>query len=302
MATKFAPKSDRADIYAEVTAKVISSLEAGITPWVRPWDASGATQITMPVNASTKRPYSGVNVLLLWIAMRDNGFTQNRWLTFNQAKDAGAMVRKGSKGTTVVYASTFIPENERERAASNGDEAKSVAFLKRFTVFNLDQLDNADHLRGTDVQMTEREQHDAAEEIIAATGVEVRVGGDKAFYVPAHDFVQVPHQTAFRDQINYYRTMFHELSHATGHESRLDRKLLNAFGSKDYAREELVAEMGAAFVCASLGIEPTVRHSDYIGNWLTVLREDNRAIFRAASAAAKAADWIMSRQPLAMAA
>ncbi len=143
--------------------------------------------------------------------------------------------------------------------------------------------------------MPEREIVPVAEEVIAASGIPFRIGGAKAYYVPSQDYVQVPPQPAFFEQVNYYRTALHELTHGSGHPSRLDRKILNPFGSKDYAREELVAEMGAAFLCAALGIEPTVRHADYLGSWLEVLREDNRAIFRAASQASKAADWLLSR-------
>ncbi|NOW48525.1 antirestriction protein ArdC [Novosphingobium sp. SG751A] len=143
--------------------------------------------------------------------------------------------------------------------------------------------------------MPEREIVPIAEEVIAASGVPFHIGGGKAFYVPSADYVQVPPQPAFFEQVNYYRTALHELCHATGHSSRLDRKLTNPFGSKDYAREELVAEMGSAFLCAALGIVPTVRHADYLGSWLEVLREDNRAIFRAASQASKAAEWLLAR-------
>jgi antirestriction protein ArdC len=145
------------------------------------------------------------------------------------------------------------------------------------------------------VPLPEREIVPLAEEVIAASGVDFRVGGTKAFYVPSADYVQVPPQPAFFEQVNYYRTCLHELTHATGHPSRLGRNQTGAFGSKDYAREELVAEMGAAFLCASLGIVPTVRHADYLAGWLDVLREDNRAIFRAAGQASKAADWLLAR-------
>lgn len=143
--------------------------------------------------------------------------------------------------------------------------------------------------------LPERQIVPVAEAVIAASGVEYRIGGNEAFYVPSEDYVQVPPQPAFFEQINYYRTALHELTHATGHVSRLDRKFMNGIGGKDYAREELVAEMGSAFLCAALGIEPTVRHADYLAHWLGVLREDNRAIFRAASQASKAADWILAR-------
>ena len=130
--------------------------------------------------------------------------------------------------------------------------------------------------------------------MIGATGADFRIGGDQAFYVPSEDFIRIPHQTAYIEQINYYRTAFHELGHWTGHKSRLDRNLTTKFGTQDYGREELVAELATAFVCASLGIIPTVRHADYIGNWLQVLREDAKAIVRAASLASKACDFILA--------
>ena len=149
--------------------------------------------------------------------------------------------------------------------------------------------------------MPERAITPMGEAVITASGINFHVGGAKAFYAPEPDFVQVPPQTAFFEQINYYRTALHELTHATGHAKRLDRKILNAFGSKDYAREELVAEMGSAFLCAALGIVPTVRHADYLASWLDVLREDNRAIVRAASQASKAADWLLDRLSAAQA-
>ena len=149
--------------------------------------------------------------------------------------------------------------------------------------------------------LPERQIVPVAEQVIAASGIDFRVGGNRAFYVPAQDYVQVPPQPAFFEQINYYRTCLHELTHATGHPSRLARNLTTGFGSKDYAREELIAEMGSAFLCAALGIVPTVRHADYLASWLEVLREDNRAIFRAASAASKAADWLLARHAAAQA-
>jgi antirestriction protein ArdC len=168
--------------------------------------------------------------------------------------------------------------------------------LKRFTVFNVAQCEDLRPGLACDAApLPAREMVPLAEEVIAASGVHFRIGGEKAFYVPSADYVQVPPQPAFFEQINYYRTALHELTHATGHASRLARSLTNPFGSKDYAREELIAEMGSAFLCAALGIVPTVRHADYLGAWLEVLREDNRAIFRAASAASKAADWLLGR-------
>jgi antirestriction protein ArdC len=294
---------NRASLYDEVTARVVSELEAGRLPWVQPWGSTGSAGPGLPRNALTARNYSGVNVLILWGAVIEHGWPSQSWLTFRQAQDAGGCVRKGEHGVTVVYADRFTPEAEKERATRDGDEAKAVPFLKRFTVFNVAQCEGLRAGLASDpAPLPEREIVPVAEEVIAASGVDFRIGGTRAFYVPALDFVQVPPQPAFFEQVNYYRTCLHELTHATGHAKRLNRGLTNGFGSKDYAREELIAEVGSAFLCAALGITPTVRHADYIGSWLEVLREDNRAIFRAASAATRAADWLLARHREAQAA
>ena len=292
---------NRANLYDEVTARIVSELEAGRFPWVQPWGRTGGTGPGLPRNALTARTYSGVNILILWGAVIEHGYPSQGWLTFKQALEAGGAVRKGERGTTVVYADRFTPEaeSEAEKASLRGNDDqpnRAIWFLKRFTVFNVAQCEGLrPGLAADPTPLPEREIVPVAEEVIAASGVDFRIGGDRAFYAPEPDVVQVPPQPAFFDQVNYYRTCLHELTHATGHPKRLGRDLRNAFGSKDYAREELVAEMGSAFLCAALGIVPTVRHADYIGSWLEVLREDNRAIFRAASAATKAADWLLAR-------
>jgi antirestriction protein ArdC len=292
------PQSDttRVSLYDEVTARIVAELEAGRVPWVQPWGTSGAVNPSLPRNGLTARSYSGVNVLILWGAVIAHGYPSQSWLTFRQALEAGGNVRKAERGTTVVYADRFTPEAEKERARATGEDAKAVPFLKRFTVFNVAQCEGLrPGLAADPAPLPERQIVPVAEAVIAASGIDFRIGGDRAFYVPSHDFVQVPPQPAFFEQINYYRTALHELTHATGHSSRLGRDLANSFGTKGYAREELVAEMGSAFLCAALGIQPTVRHADYLASWLEVLREDNRAIFRAASAASKAADWLLAR-------
>ncbi len=282
------------NLYDEVTRKIITQLEAGRLPWVQPWGRAGGAALSLPRNGITGRRYSGVNILLLWGAVIEHGYPTQGWLTFKQALAAGGNVRKGERGTTVVYADRFTPKDEQARAAEAGEEPGKVAFLKRFTVFNLAQCEGLEGVDPEPAPLPERQAIPHAEALIAATGADFRIGGDMAFYSPSHDFVRVPPQPAFADQINYYRTAFHELSHWTGHGSRLDRDQSGVRGGKAYAREELVAEMGAAFVCATLGIVPTVRHADYLGSWLQVLREDNRAIFRAASAASKAADFLLA--------
>jgi antirestriction protein ArdC len=285
----------RASLYDEVTARIIAELEAGRIPWVQPWGGA-ACGPALPRNALTARSYSGVNVLILWGTVIERGWPSQSWLTFKQAESAGGRVIKGERGTSVVYADRFIPDAEKARVRENGDEAKAIPFLKRFTVFNVAQCEGLrEGLASDPAPLPEREIVPVAEAIIAASGVDFRVGGSQAFYAPALNYVQVPPQPVFFAQINYYRTALHELTHATGHRSRLNRDQSHGFGSKDYAREELIAEMGSAFLCAALGIAPTVRHADYLASWLEVLRDDNRAIFRAASAASKAADWLLAK-------
>ena len=291
--------ADRTSLYDDITNKIIAELEARRVPWVQPWGTAAAkAPLAMPANAATGRQYSGINVLILWGAVIEHGFPVQSWLTFRQALSLGGHVRKGEHGTTVVYADRFIPDEEKRRAQETGEEAQAIPFLKRFTVFNVAQCED---LPGDlDIAPPAPEPgliEPRVEALIKATGIDVRIGGDRAFYMPTADFVQVPPPQAYFETINWHRTALHELGHATGHASRLGRDLSGSFGSKKYAFEELVAEMNAAFCCASLGIVPTVRHADYIASWLDVLREDNRAIVRAASLASKAADWLLAFLP-----
>jgi antirestriction protein ArdC len=287
---------DRTSLYSEITDKIIAQLEAGRVPWVQPWGTSATkAPVAMPKNAATSRRYSGVNVLILWGAVIERGFAGQSWLTFRQALSLGGNVRKSEHGTTVVYADRFIPDEERKRAERDGDEPGAIPFLKRFTVFNTDQCENLpDELITAPPPVPEGLILPQAEALIAATRADFRIGGDRAFYSPTLDYVQVPRPDAYFEPVNWHRTALHELGHWAGHPSRLARDLLGMFGSAPYAKEELVAEMTSAFVCASLGIVPTVRHADYLGSWLEVLREDNRAIVRAASAASKAADYLLA--------
>ena len=286
----------RDNINREITDKIIAELERGIVPWVQPWTASRQLcPLGLPINGLTRRSYSGINILLLWSALEERGFASPYWVTFKQCIAMGGSVRKGEKGTHVYFADKFVPQKEKARAEEAGDEPHAIAFLKRYTVFNVEQCDGLPKgLIASPVAKTERQIVPEAEALIGATGADFRIGGDQAFYVPSEDFIRIPNQTAYTDQINYYRTAFHELGHWTGHKTRLDRNLTTKFGTADYAREELVAEMATAFVCASLGIVPTVRHADYIGNWLQVLKEDAKAIVRAASLASKASDFILA--------
>lgn len=290
---------DRASLYDEITDKIIAELEVGRVPWVQPWGTEAAkAQLAMPRNASTDRRYGGINILILWGAVIEHGFTGQSWLTFRQALSLGGHVRKGERGTTVVYADRFVPGEEKRRAAQTGDEAQVIPFLKRFTVFNTDQCDGLpDEIATAAPPPPPGLIEPAVEDLIEATGIDFRIGGYRAFYAPVDDYVQVPPPQAYFDPINWHRTALHELAHASGHASRLNRDLSSNYGTKKYAFEELIAESSSAFSCASLGIVPTVRHADYIGSWLEVLREDNRAIVRAASQASKVADYLLGFSP-----
>jgi len=234
-------------------------------------------------------------LLILWTSAIEQGFSSQRWLTYRQAEAAGGHVRRGEKGTVVCYADRFTPREEAARARDEDREARTVAFLKRFTVFNLDQCEDLPEDMVAPVMPIAPELAIAgADRVIQNSGVTFRIGGGEAFYSPTHDVVQVPPQAAFLEPINWFRTALHELGHATGHPSRLDRDQTGKFGSASYAKEEMVAELASAFACAALGIVPTVRHADYIGAWLEVLCADEKAIFRAASAASKAADFLLA--------
>lgn len=293
------PSPPRANLYTEITDRIVAELESGCVPWVQPWGApNAAAGVGLPRNASTGRRYSGINVLILWGAVIRGGFSGQHWLTFRQALSLGGNVRKGERGATVVYADRFTPEDEKRRAERDGDAPGVIPFLKRFTVFNADQCDGLpDDPTAPPPPVPEGLILPQAEALIRASQADIRLGGDKAFYSPTLDYIQVPRPEAYFEPVNWHRTALHELGHWTGHPGRLARPFSGSFGSKTYAFEELVAEMTSAFTCAALGIIPTVRHADYIGNWLTVLREDNRAIIRAASAASKAADYLLAFLP-----
>ena len=289
----------RTNLYDDITDKIIAELEDGRLPWVQPWGTAAAqAPLAMPRNAATSRQYSGINVLILWGAVIQQGYPTQHWLTFRQALSLGGNVRKGERGTTVVYADRFTPEDEKRRARETGEDANSIPFLKRFTVFNAAQCEGLpDDITVEAPPPPPGLIEPRVEELIAATGIDFRIGGNRAFYVPSQDYVQVPPPQAYFEPINWHRTALHEMGHATGHASRLGRDFSGAFGTKKYAFEELIAEISSAFCCASLGIVPTVRHADYIGSWLEVMREDSRAIVRAASQASKAADWLLAHLP-----
>ena len=217
--------AERGNLYEEVTARVVAELEQGRVPWVQPWGA-GKAALGLPRNGLSGQRYSGINILILWGAVIDGGYPSQFWLTYRQALALDGHVRKGERGVTVYYADRFTPKGEIERAEAEGDEPNSIPFLKRFTVFNAAQCEGLPpSLTAAAAPLPERMVHEDAERLIAATNADFRVGGDRAYYVPSADYIQVPPQPAFFEQINYYRTCFHELGHWTGHGTRLARDL-----------------------------------------------------------------------------
>jgi antirestriction protein ArdC len=237
--------ADRASLYQEITDKIIAELEQGRVPWVQPRLGSAAgvpVPLGLPKNAATGRNYSGINILILWLACTECGFSGQNWLTFRQALKIGAHVRKGERGTTVVFADRFIPYRERTRAAETGDEPDAIPFLKRFTVFNADQCEDVPAaIAPAPEPLAENQILPQAEALIRATGADIRIGGNRAFYVPSADYIQVPPPSAFFEPINFHRTVCHELGHWSGAPHRLNRDISGSFGSKKYAFEELVA-------------------------------------------------------------
>ncbi len=283
------------DVYTRITNKIVADLEKGVRPWMRPWSADNmAGRIVRPLRHNGI-PYKGINVLMLWSASMTNGYRCPTWITFKQALELGGHVRKGERGELVVFASTF----RRTETDDKGEAIeRDIPFLKGYTVFNVEQCE------GLPVQYTTEpespvtpsvERIERADRFFAATGAVIRHGGGRAFYTEGADFVQMPPFESFRDAESYAATLAHELIHWTKHEKRLARDFGRIkWGDTGYAREELVAELGSAFLCADLEITPEVRedHASYIASWLKALKGDKRFIFSAAAHAQRAADYL----------
>jgi len=292
-------KQTKTDIYADVTNKIIAALEKGTIPWLQPWQAGHvAGAVSRPLRSGSI-PYKGINILMLWASAMEKNFSCPLWLTYKQAAELKGQVKKGEKGSTVVYFSTF---DKKEKDESGNEETAKIPFMKGYSVFNAEQIEGLpEHFYAINEPSHESplEKLENAEQFFAATGAEIRTGGNSAYYRIDADYVQIPELKSFRDVESYYATIAHETTHWTRHESRLDRDLgRKAWGDAGYAMEELVAELGAAFLCADLGITPEMRedHAAYIGSWLKVLKNDKKAIFAAASQAQKAVDYLQSLQ------
>ncbi|WP_372784812.1 ArdC family protein [Phenylobacterium sp.] len=288
------PVTETRPLYTRVTDAIVADLERGVRPWTKPWASGAGGPVGRPLRHSGE-PYRGINVLLLWAEAFERGYAAPTWMTFRQALALGGHVRKGEHGATVVYANRIVREDPDAPAGDDG--LRSIPFLKAYTVFNVGQIDSlpAVYAPAPALAVSAERRIAAVEAFVASTGAAVRHGGDRAYYAPGPDYVQMPKLAAFPELEDYYATLLHELTHWTGHASRLDREFgAPRTGDNRYAREELVAELGAAFLCADLGVSlrPREDHASYLAGWLKVMKADHRSIFAAAAHAQRACDLL----------
>jgi antirestriction protein ArdC len=269
------------NLYQSVTDKIVAEIEAGTIPWAQPWEGGPV----MPANAVTGRPYSGINTLILMMAARDRGYRAHGWMTFKQANEIGASVRKGEKATPVAFVKFLEGE----------DGEKKVPVLRTFYVFNTAQIDNlpAAYQPQEPKPRAHDEKYEEALRFAEGCGIPIIYGADRCCYIPSQDEIQMVDYGRFKSDDDWFGVVAHELVHATGHKSRLNREYGRRFGDAKYAFEELVAEIGSAFISSRIGFQPIHRSAAYVESWLKVLKDDKRAIFSAASYASHAADYLV---------
>jgi antirestriction protein ArdC len=277
------------DLYTEVSARIVAEMEAGAVPWVKPWSATPGANT--PCNAVTNRPYSGCNVVLLWMA-HASGYATPRFLTFKQASELGGNVRKGERGTKVYFVKQL---QVRDKSGDDAAATRVIPMMREYTVFNVDQCENLPTRITTRGEFKPRnaDQRDATiDEFLADSGATIREGFGEAYYRSSDDLISLPRFDAFKNAGHFYSTAFHELGHWTGHKSRLARDLRHRFGERAYAAEELIAELCSAFLCAEFSMDGDLHHAGYIQNWIGLLKADSRAFFTACSKAQAAADYL----------
>jgi antirestriction protein ArdC len=293
------------DPYARITGRILADLEKGVRPWTKPWSAEHlGGRVSRPLR-STGEPYNGINVLLLWMEATASGFVSPTWMTYRQAQQLGGQVRKGEKGAPVVYFGQLTRDGGEAQEDQGADEAqRDVRFLKSYTVFNVAQIDGLpasfEPSAPEAPALPACARIENAETFFAATGAEVCHGGGQAYFAMAEDRIQMPPFEGFRDPESYYATLAHETTHWTRAPSRLDRDFgRKRWGDEGYSREELVAELGSAFLAADLGLylEPREDHAAYIASWIEVLQNDKRAIVSAAAHAERAVKFAHGLQP-----
>lgn len=289
----------RKDLYQEVTDTIVAQLEKGVVPWQKPWQSDKEDySFCIPKNISSGHDYRGINIVLLWAAAQKKEFKSNEWATYKQWKFQDEAIRKDEKGSLIVYYDTFEKEVE--------GEVKKIPFLKHSIVFNKEQLVsfNPTDKQKVGVRKPLIDRIDSVEDFVFKTGVSLDHNGERACYNRLTDKISMPDQGLFIDTENcsategYYSTLLHELTHWTGHPNRINRNLGKKFGDKDYAVEELVAELGAAFMCTEFDIARPQHenHAAYIGSWLKTMKENKHAIFAAAGEASKASEYLHKLQ------
>lgn len=279
------------DIHAEVTKTIITLMESGNLPWEKPWE-KGADRADgfMPYNAVSKKNYSGINTLLLWAASRTYG--RNSWVTFKQAQELGGTVKKGEKASLVIFYKKLRIEDKVTK------EKKDIPMLRHYYVFNTEQCEGL-KLPALQPVIPPASPSGAVLDIANRLAVDLHHGGDRACFIPSQDSVHMPRFEKFKGEAEYSAVLAHELTHWTGHEKRLKRDLSGMFGCEKYAKEELIAEMGSAFLCAELGIEYEARHhAAYLQSWIKAAKEDTKFIFQSAAAASKAVSMLQGRDKI----
>jgi len=298
-------EGSRVDVYTRITERIVEELERGVRPWVQPWKTSNmAGRVTRPLRHNGE-PYTGINVLLLWSEAMARGFASSIWMTFRQASELGAHVRKGESASTVIYAS----RSKRTETDASGDEVeRDIPFLRSYGVFNVEQIEDLPehYYRRPEPTSNPIRPIEQAERFFANIKAVIRHGGNQAFYAPLRDHIQMPVLASFRDAESYVAVLAHESVHWTANPDRVGRDLSRySKDNTERAREELIAEIGSALVCADLGIvpelEPRPDHASYVASWLKVLANDKRAVFQAAAHAQRAVAYLHSLQPRAAA-
>ena len=270
--------------YEEITQNIIRAIEDGSAKYEMPWHQVGNP---IPRNALTSKSYRGINVLSLWASALSKGYTEGEWATYRQWEELGCQVKRGERSSPIVFWDSYVEDTQ------DGEDTVSRSFAKRYNVFNCAQVEG--FCRSPLPERHISPQNPQVEAFFAQLGSDIRIGGNDAGYSKSGDFIRIPKLEQFGESKGYYCVLAHEHVHWSGHESRLNRDLSGRFGDASYAMEELIAELGAAFLCPLIGVQsdPRTDHAGYVASWLNVLKKDNRAIFAAASAAQKAADYLV---------
>ncbi|MDY0929400.1 zincin-like metallopeptidase domain-containing protein [Enterobacter sp. CFBP8995] len=308
-------QTNHVDLYQQVTDRIVGSIERGVLPWRKPWrDSQRSSESPIPSNAATQRHYNGVNIMLLWLSAEEQGFQSNRWLTWKQAQALGGHVRKGEKSTIAVFFKPFEVESTdkagQKRVNAQGETVmEQRIMLRSIPLFNVQQCDDLPDSVSVPTVALDYQEDDGLDadtygqmiEILNATGVKITsLEQNRAYYNSAADRIVLPKTSQFFTSADYWSTLLHELVHSSGHHKRLNREGITSttrkFGDPIYAFEELIAELGSAFLCAQLGVYGEVQHDSYIDHWLKILKSDKKALFRACRQAREASEYLL--QPL----